>query len=85
VEHNLTLLAHLHELVATGWPVVVGTSRKSFIGSLTGGAAVDDRLEGSLATATWAMAQGAAVVRVHDVGPTVQAARLVGEASEGEE
>jgi dihydropteroate synthase len=84
VEHNLELLAHLDELVAAGWPVVVGTSRKSFIGRLTGGAPVDDRLEGSLATATWAMAQGAAMVRVHDVRPTVQAARLVGAASEGE-
>jgi dihydropteroate synthase len=83
-EHNLELLAHLDELVATGWPVVVGTSRKSFIGKLTGGAPVDDRLEGSLATATWAMAQGAAMVRVHDVRPTVQAARIVGGASEDE-
>src|SRR5438876_138757 len=56
-EHNLALLAHLDELVATGWPVVVGTSRKSFIGILSGGAPAGDRLEGSLATATWAMAQ----------------------------
>jgi dihydropteroate synthase len=81
--HNLTLLARLGELVAAGWPVVVGTSRKTFLGTLTGGAPVEDRLEGSLATATWAMAQGAAVVRVHDVRPTVQAARIVG-ASEGD-
>src|SRR5207302_7080845 len=79
VEHILALLAHLDELVATGWPVVVGTSRKSFIGRLTGDAPVDDRLEGSLATATWAMAKGAAMVRVHDVLPTVQAARIVAE------
>ena len=82
-EHNLALLAHLDELVATGWPVVVGTSRKSFIGILSGGAPAGDRLEGSLATATWAMAQGATVVRVHDVRPTVQAARIVGDAGEG--
>jgi dihydropteroate synthase len=40
---------------------------------------VDDRLEGSVATATWAMTQGAAMVRVHDVRPTVVAARLVGD------
>ena len=79
VHHNLALLAHLEELVATGWPVVVGTSRKSFIGKLTGDAPVDDRLEGSLATATWAMAKGAAMVRVHDVLPTVHAARIVAE------
>jgi dihydropteroate synthase len=77
--HNLALLRHLHRLVATGVPVLVGTSRKGFLGDLTGGAPVDDRLEASLATAVWAMAQGAAMVRVHDVAPTVQAARLVGE------
>ena len=64
-------------LVATGLPVVVGTSRKSFLGGLTGGAPPEDRVEGSVATATWAMAHGAAMVRVHDVGPTAQAARLV--------
>jgi dihydropteroate synthase len=57
--------------------VLVGASRKSFIGGLTGDATVDDRLEGSLALAVWAMAKGAAMVRVHDVRATVQAARLV--------
>ena len=51
--------------------MLVGTSRKGFLGALSGGAAVDDRLEASLATATWAMAQGVAAVRVHDVGATV--------------
>jgi dihydropteroate synthase len=80
-EHNLALLANLQTLVATGWPVVVGTSRKSFIGRLLAGSdgdvAPDDRLEGSLATAAWAMTQGAAMVRVHDVTPTVHAARLM--------
>ena len=65
-------------LVATGYPVLVGASRKSFLGKLTGGAPVDDRLEASLAAAAWAMSQGAAMVRVHDVPPTVQAVRLVG-------
>lgn len=77
-EHNLRLLRELRTLVDTGFPVLVGTSRKSFLGALTGGAPVDDRLEASLATAVVAMAQGAAMVRVHDVAPTVQAARLVG-------
>src|SRR5438105_3443117 len=75
--HNLSLLHHLDELVATGFPVLIGASRKSFIGRLTGDAAVDDRLEGSLAVAVWAMEKGAAMVRVHDVRATVQAARLV--------
>jgi dihydropteroate synthase len=77
--HNLALLRHLDRLVATGLPVLVGTSRKSFLGRLTGGAPVDDRFEASLATATWAMAAGAGMVRVHDVAATVQAARIVGD------
>jgi dihydropteroate synthase len=77
VGHNLTLLRRLPDLVDTGYPVVVGTSRKSFIGRLTHDAAAHDRLEGSLATAVWAMVAGAAMIRAHDVGPTVQAARLV--------
>jgi dihydropteroate synthase len=77
LEHNLSLLRHLGELVATGYPVVVGTSRKAFLGRLTGGAGTDDRVEASVATAAWAIAQGAAMVRVHDVAPTVAAARLL--------
>ena len=77
VDHNLSLLRHLDALVETGFPVLVGVSRKSFIGKLTGAAPVDDRLEGSLAAAVWALAQGAAMVRVHDVEPTVQAVKLV--------
>ena len=83
-DHNLSLLAHLDELVATGHPVLVGTSRKGFIGAILGRSdgtnapvPVDDRLEGSLATATWAMAMGARMVRVHDVRATVHAARVV--------
>jgi dihydropteroate synthase len=76
-EHNLTLLARLDELAALGHPVLVGASRKSFIGRLTGDAPVEDRFEGSLALAVWAMEKGAAMVRVHDVRATVAAARLV--------
>jgi dihydropteroate synthase len=75
--HNLALLAHLDELVAAGFPVVVGTSRKSFLGTLVGGAPIDDRIEGSIATATWAMAHGAGMVRAHDVRATAHAARIV--------
>ena len=77
LEHNLTLLRRLGELVATGYPVVVGTSRKAFLGRLTGGAGVDDRAEASIATAAWSLSQGAAMVRVHDVAPTVAAANLL--------
>jgi dihydropteroate synthase len=83
--HNLALLAHLDELVATGHPVLVGTSRKGFLGALLGRSdggdgptPVDDRLEGSLATATWAMACGVGMVRVHDVRATVHAASVIG-------
>jgi dihydropteroate synthase len=84
-DHNLALLAHLDAFVATGLPVLVGSSRKGFIGRLLGDsdrsdapATVDDRLEGSLATATWAMANGARMVRVHDVRATAQAALVIG-------
>jgi dihydropteroate synthase len=83
--HNLELLARLEELVATGYPVLVGTSRKGFLGALLGASdgrdgpvPTDDRLEGSLATATWAMACGARMVRVHEVRATVHAAQVVG-------
>ncbi|MCI3950196.1 MAG: dihydropteroate synthase [Acidimicrobiales bacterium] len=75
--HNLALLRALDRLVADGIPVVVGTSRKGSLGQLTGGAPVEDRLEASVATAVWAAEQGAAMVRVHDVAPTVRALRLL--------
>jgi dihydropteroate synthase len=79
--HNLALLRALPELVAAGVPVLVGTSRKSFLGRINrnGGASLppQDRLEGSLATAVWAATCGAAIVRVHDVGPTLLAMRLL--------
>jgi dihydropteroate synthase len=77
LEHNLALLRDLDRLVADGIPVVVGTSRKGSLGQLTGGAPVEDRLEASVATAVWAVEQGAAMVRVHDVAPTVRALRLL--------
>ena len=87
-EHNLALLGSLDELVACGRPVIVGVSRKATMGALTAasdrraGATADvvgplDRLEASLATATWAMHQGVAVVRAHDVRPHVHAAAVV--------
>ncbi|MCU1495665.1 MAG: dihydropteroate synthase [Acidimicrobiaceae bacterium] len=84
VAHNLALLRALPELVALGEPVLVGTSRKSFIGRILApdGAPplpAEERLEGSLGTAVWASAAGVAMVRVHDVLPTVQAMRLVGD------
>jgi dihydropteroate synthase len=66
--HNLELLRRIDELVALGRPVVVGTSRKSFLGRLTGREA-DDRLAGTIATSVLAFAGGARVFRVHDVAP----------------
>ncbi len=79
LEHNLTLLARLGELVSTGFPVLVGASRKAFLGALLGGAPADDRLEGSVAVAVWAADAGVGMVRAHDVHATVGALRLVGE------
>ena len=86
--HNLSLLRHLPELVAGAAAagcagVMVGTSRKRFLGQLVTGDAADpgDRGEASLATAAGAMVAGAAMIRVHDVAATVQAARLYGPAA----
>lgn len=78
-QHNLALLAALPELVAAGTPVVLGVSRKGFLGRLTGGAPVEDRLEASVAVAAQALGLGVQVVRVHDVADTVAAKRLVAE------
>lgn len=94
--HNLELLAHLDVLVAEGFPVLVGTSRKRFTGELlvrsdapgpglgpwdrpvdAAAVPVDERVDASLATATWAMVHGARMVRAHDVAATVQAATIV--------
>lgn len=102
LDHNLDLLANLDVLVATGYPVLVGTSRKQMLGRLaaradagrrsptargTGGAGQipppTDRIEGSVATAVWALRQGAAMVRVHDVAATVRARAAVEAAAAG--
>jgi dihydropteroate synthase len=68
VAHNLELLRRLRELTALGRPLVIGTSRKSFLGRLTG-REVDDRLAATIATNVLALANGASVFRVHDVAP----------------
>ena len=72
-DHNLTILGHLGLLHGLGCPILVGASRKSFIGRLAGGAAARDRVGGSLAASLHAVARGAQLVRVHDVPETVQA------------
>jgi dihydropteroate synthase len=72
VEHNLELLARVDELVELGPPVVIGTSRKSFLGRLTG-RGVDGRVAATIATCVIAYERGASVFRVHDVAPVKDA------------
>lgn len=74
-EHNLALLARIDRLVATGYPVLLGASRKSFLGRILD-LPVGERLEGSLAVAVLAAAAAVRMVRVHDVGATVRAIRV---------
>ena len=78
-EQNLELLAKLGNIVAEfgSFPVVVGASRKSFIGKLLGGGPPGERLGGSLAAAMTAVQNGASIVRVHDVRETVHALSLL--------
>ncbi len=75
-EHNVALLRNLAPLRQLGRPLVVGVSRKRFIGTLSGQADPKRRVGGSLAAALFALQQGAAVLRVHDVAITVQAVRV---------
>ena len=76
LNHNLQLLAELSLLHGLGLPVLVGASRKSFIGRLTDAKSADERLPGSLAAALHAVGQGAQIVRVHDAAETRQALQL---------
>jgi len=76
LEHNLQLLRELESLTGLGLPVLVGLSRKSMIGAMTG-RDVGDRLAGSLALALLAAQKGAAIIRVHDVAPTVDVLRVL--------
>ncbi|MEX2200723.1 MAG: dihydropteroate synthase [Dongiaceae bacterium] len=76
LEHNLELLRRLGEIADDGIPVLAGLSRKSLIGALTGRTG-GDRLAGSVVLASLAVRNGARIVRAHDVGPTVDALRIV--------
>jgi dihydropteroate synthase len=73
LEHNIALLRGLERIAELGYPVVVGASRKRFIGAITGEERPNRRLGGSVAAALYAVRRGASVVRVHDVRETVQA------------
>ncbi|MGH9188034.1 MAG: dihydropteroate synthase, partial [Acidimicrobiales bacterium] len=95
--HNLALLRHIDRFVGTGFPVLVATSRKAFVGRIhaasdqgrrppaddTEPAPVDDRLEGSVATGVWALLHGVGMIRVHDVRATIHAAKVVAGRIEG--
>jgi dihydropteroate synthase len=76
---NVELLARLDEIAARfpDLPLLVGTSRKRFVGTLLGGAPVEERLNGTLATVAAAVLRGAAIVRVHDVRPAVDTVRVI--------
>jgi dihydropteroate synthase len=75
LEHNLELLRRLDELAAIGRPIVIGTSRKSFLGKLTG-RDVAERLAGTIATNVLALERGATVFRVHDVAEVADALKV---------
>ncbi|MEM3277927.1 MAG: dihydropteroate synthase [Thermoplasmata archaeon] len=75
VEHNLSILNNLQDLKSLGFPIVVGTSKKGFIGEITG-TPVERRMMGSLATALIAMHNGASVIRAHDVKETKEIIKI---------
>jgi dihydropteroate synthase len=75
LEHNLELLRRLDELVAIGRPIVIGTSRKSFLAKLTG-RDVAERLAGTIATNVLALERGATIFRVHDVAAVGDALKV---------
>jgi dihydropteroate synthase len=75
--HNLALLRSIGSFRELGVPVLVGVSRKRFVGELSGADDPAQRLEGSLAAGVWCASQGVEMLRVHDVGSTVRALRVV--------
>lgn len=82
--HNLELLRGLHTLAECGCPVLVGASRKRFIGHLLGREDPAERMAGSLGVAAWAAAEGAHILRVHDVIETCDVCRIVDTLSNGD-
>lgn len=82
-EENLRVMARLSELRALGRPLLVGTSRKSYIGLALGGPPVTDRLEGTAATVALCIAQGADIVRVHDVKQMARVAQMTDAVTRG--
>jgi dihydropteroate synthase len=76
VRHNLLLLRQMSEFLSIGRPILIGTSRKGFIGHVTGVGEPSRRQFGTAATVAWAVAQGASIVRVHDVPEMVEVVRM---------
>jgi dihydropteroate synthase len=75
--HNMELLRRIAELSVLGRPLVIGTSRKSFIGKITGETEPSQRLFGTAASVAWCVANGADIVRVHDVEPMLKVVRMI--------
>lgn len=76
VEHNLEILRRLREFTTLGYPLLIGTSRKSTIGKVLGDLPPHERLEGTAATVALSIANGASIVRVHDVKEMARVARM---------
>ena len=83
VAHNLLLLKNIESLRVENRPLVVGVSRKSFLGKITGADAMEERFWPTVALTSYAREKGAGVVRVHDVRPNVEALRMTGAISGG--
>jgi dihydropteroate synthase len=79
LEHNLLLLRSIDEFIATGYRVLIGTSRKSFIGKLTGREKPSERIFGTAATVALCVAAGVSIVRVHDVAEMVDVVKVANE------
>ena len=76
LEHNILLLRHLEKFISSGYRVLVGTSRKSFIGKITGRENVGERMFGTAATVALCVAAGVSIARVHDVAEMVDVVRV---------
>jgi dihydropteroate synthase len=83
LEHNLLILRSIRKFVETGYRVLVGTSRKSFIGKLTGKEKPSERIFGTAATVALCVAAGVSIVRVHDVGKMMEVVKVVNKLNQG--
>jgi dihydropteroate synthase len=77
IDHNLLLLKHIGEFVATGYRVLIGTSRKRFIGQITGKENPTNRIFGTAATTALAAAAGVSIVRVHEIAPMAEVIKII--------